>query len=109
MKYREEWQQTQTKEKFVKLLLKKFPHITKKTAVRRFYDVRRLTTSISTTPPFFELDQKEEQPIGIIKMIMIKDMNRYKMKITVPMLKQHGFTKPEIQWLRRNKHIRLEG
>ena len=120
MKYLEEWSQTRDKKLFVELLLRKFPHITKKTAERRYYDVRNTLpadikksnpTPVRSSPPpslIYLLEDEHDIAVGVLKMLVIKDMKRYNMKITPELLKINGFNKGEIVWLVKNKYINLE-
>jgi len=44
-------------------------------------------------------DSSEKMSVNVLKLLLFKDMKRYKMKITRKYLRIYGFTNYEINWL----------
>ena len=115
MKYVEDYTPGMTKEEFVKRFLAKYPTLTKKTAERRFYDVRKSVPQTPVAPrptllPKVETTYSNDEikAVDPYKMLMINDMKRYGTKMTRSMLRKYGLIPMEINWLVHNKIITLE-
>jgi len=106
-KYIDEYNSIETKEEFVKKLLYKYPEIKKVTALRRYYDTKKLlqqtyTPTISkaiNSPLKWKYEKDEKEIPHPLKIIMVKDMIRLGMKIDRTYLLHHGLNNLEINWL----------
>lgn len=106
MKYEEIYKKTNTKNEFVNVAMKKFPDIKKETAVRRYYDVRKkIKTPKTVIIEPIEISNVEYIKPDYLKMLVINDMKRLKIKITKEILKKHGFKNEEINWLIKNEMV----
>ena len=93
--YENEYLATRTLDEFIKRMKQKFPHLKDNTIKRRFYDCRKkLGPQIKYRYP-----NKEKQKPSILKMLIIKDMQRFKHNITKDRLFRFGFNLYEINWL----------
>lgn len=122
--YLNEWLQTGTKEGFIKLLLKKQPHLNPKTAERRYYDVKTIPLKeekeikkkpkIQTEPEkkvelkHKKYDDEYKTPVNDFKILMLNDMNRFNIRITRKYLNKYGFSDYEINWLEENGHVFIQ-
>ena len=99
-RYINEFNSVSSKKEFITLLLKKYPKLKKETAIRRYYDCKKIVLqNISVKPLIWKYSMKEKEKPHPLKLIMIKDMIRFNMKINREYLQQHGFNNMEINWL----------
>ena len=122
--YLDEWKQTGNKEDFINLLLKNKPELKRKTAERRYYDVKNIKVEQNNIKNKKEdkkklpeenkplnkekYDKEYKKEVSDMKRLMLQDMLRYNIKITRPYLKKYGFIDYEINWLEDNGFIVLE-
>ena len=94
MKYEKEYKETEDKKTFIRLAMRRYKRITKSTAVRRYYDMRK---KLGPQVPKYEshLKQKPHQ----LKMLQFKDLKEYNIIITRKVLTTYGFNEFEINWL----------
>jgi 5'-3' exonuclease len=109
MKYKNEYKRTGNREEFVELLVKN--GIRKNTAIRRFYDMRKLfgkQDNINTPILLHKQENVENDMIykpSRTKLLMFEDMKRLNKKTTIEYLKRYGFTIEEINWLMKNDRM----
>lgn len=110
MKYEKEYEEVfGDKNNFIKLLLKRYKYIKKVTAIRRWYDVKKIKVNKTTIPKNLEeeniFEESETNKPSRLKILMLDDMKKYNQKIDSNFLKKYGFTYEEINWLKENKYI----
>jgi hypothetical protein len=92
---------------------KKYKYLTKSTILRRYYDCKKILEKINISTNVIKhvvwkyagQDKINPHPL---KLIMIKDMIRLKMKIDRNYLLKHGFSNLEINWLVDEGLIKLD-
>ena len=93
MRYEKEYIEVDNKKEFIRLLLVKYNNIKATTATRRFYELQQ-----KLGKKVLVVGDKREP--SIIKKLMIEDMKRMKINITPQLLKNHGFSYDELNWLK---------
>jgi len=114
--YIDDYNNVQTKEEFVRLLLVKYSDITKETANREYYRVRQKlkqmyipTISKSINSPLkWKYNIREKSTPHPLKIIIVKDMIRFGIKIDRKYLQKHGLNNMEINWLEDEGLINLK-
>ena len=101
-KYINEYNTVSSKSEFINLIRRKYPKLKKATAIRRYYDCKKILENIDIVKPkkpgwIYNMHDKEKP--HTLKLIMINDMIRFKIKIDRKYLQQHGFNDLEINWL----------
>lgn len=119
MKYQREFDESETKEDFIKIMRKR-KKVKKATALRRWYDYRKYKPKKKEIMDYMipkkeveSLPLRGEHPLeesieykqpmkkpNIGKMLIFNDMKRYNIKITVKYLYRYGFKEDEINWLK---------
>jgi len=94
MKYEKEYKETKSQKAFIKLAMKRYTNITKSTARRRFYDMRK---KLGTQTPKYHSEEKHKP--HLLKMLQYNDLKEYKQEITRKTLTRYGFSEHEINWL----------
>lgn len=102
MKYKNEYLETRDRNKFIKLLLKKYINIKRSTAERRWSDCVRFVAI-----PKYNAEEKK-QPV-MQKMLILDDMIKYKQPITKENLEKYGFNIYEINWIEDEGYIKKYG
>ena len=93
-KYETEYKQTKNRKDFIVLAMRRYKGIKRNTAIRRYYDLRKL---LGTQTPKYHSTEKEKP--NHIKMLQLQDMKRLNYKITRELLHTYGYSELEINWL----------
>lgn len=99
MKYNREYINSYNKKDFIEKLLDKYPNLKKSTAERRWYELKKKYGK----KIFIKVDDGDiTRKPNIIKIQEYKDMKRLNINITYELLRKHGFSKAEINWLAKH-------
>jgi hypothetical protein len=104
-KYYDEFNNSKNKQEFISILLKKYPGIKKETAERRYYDIKKKFNVIIKKEKYRLKDKIKPHDL---KILMIKDMVRYGIKVDREYLQRHGLNLLEINWLIDEGIINIE-
>jgi len=103
--YSDEYKETINKKAFIKLVLKRYPKLKESSALRRWYDCKKvLGEQKKETVNVFVGDKPIKEP-GSFKMLELEDMKRLGYKLTKSFLRTHGFSYEEINWLEREGEV----
>ena len=96
-KYLDEYNMATSKKDFVKIMSDKHPHLKHTSILRGWYKIKKRVALRRKVEVVY--DSSEKMSVNVLKLLLFKDMKRYKMKITRKYLRIYGFTNYEINWL----------